>query len=95
MFPSNFIREIKKLVFCGTYTCTICPTLLFEFVILYQMILLIQYLNILFFRYAKSVGAKHLLASAKLNKGVDELFLELAKGKFDQWCLNYFEFVLE
>ena len=31
--------------------------------------------------YAKSVGAKHLLSSAKLNKGVDELFLELAKGK--------------
>lgn len=30
--------------------------------------------------YAKSVGAKHLLASAKLNKGVDELFLELAKA---------------
>jgi hypothetical protein len=33
------------------------------------------------FRYAKSVGAKHLLSSAKLNKGVDELFLELAKGE--------------
>ena len=30
--------------------------------------------------YAKSVGAKHLLSSAKLNKGVDELFLELAKA---------------
>jgi hypothetical protein len=27
------------------------------------------------------VGAKHLLSSAKLNKGVDELFLELAKGE--------------
>jgi hypothetical protein len=33
------------------------------------------------FSYAKSVGAKHLLSSAKLNKGVDELFLELAKGE--------------
>ncbi|XP_028409188.1 ras-related protein Rab-21-like [Dendronephthya gigantea] len=30
--------------------------------------------------YARSVGAKHLLSSAKLNKGVDELFLELAKA---------------
>lgn len=30
--------------------------------------------------YAKSVGAKHLHSSAKLNKGVDEVFLELSKN---------------
>ena len=29
--------------------------------------------------YAKSVGAKHFHTSAKLNKGIDELFLDLTK----------------
>jgi Ras-related protein Rab-21 len=29
--------------------------------------------------YANSVGAKHFNTSAKLNKGVDELFLDLTK----------------
>ena len=30
-------------------------------------------------RYAKSVGAKHFHTSAKMNKGIDELFLDLTK----------------
>uniref|UniRef100_A0A8C1GLU6 Uncharacterized protein n=1 Tax=Cyprinus carpio TaxID=7962 RepID=A0A8C1GLU6_CYPCA len=32
-----------------------------------------------FFRYAESVGAKHYHTSAKLNKGIEELFLDLCK----------------
>ena len=32
-------------------------------------------------RYAKTVGAKHFHTSAKLNKGVEEMFFELAKRK--------------
>jgi hypothetical protein len=41
MFPSNFIREIKKLVFCGTvifcgtYTCTIANQE--EFIFIYNI----------------------------------------------------------
>jgi len=31
--------------------------------------------------YANSVGAKHVHTSAKLNKGIDELFLSLTKSK--------------
>lgn len=31
--------------------------------------------------YAQSVGAKHLHTSAKLNKGIDEVFLTLTKRK--------------
>eukprot|EP01089_Gocevia_fonbrunei_P015072 TRINITY_DN4309_c0_g1_i2.p1 TRINITY_DN4309_c0_g1~~TRINITY_DN4309_c0_g1_i2.p1 ORF type:complete len:209 (-),score=27.24 TRINITY_DN4309_c0_g1_i2:28-654(-) len=31
-------------------------------------------------KYASSVGAKHYLTSAKLNKGLDELFLDLTKS---------------
>jgi Ras-related protein Rab-21 len=34
-----------------------------------------------FFRYAASVGAKHFHTSAKLSKGIDEMFLDLSKGK--------------
>ena len=30
--------------------------------------------------YAKSVGAKHVHTSAKLNRGIDELFLSLTKS---------------
>lgn len=33
------------------------------------------------FRYAASVKAKHYQTSAKLNKGIQELFLDLAKSK--------------
>lgn len=33
--------------------------------------------------YAQSVGAKHFSTSAKLNKGVNELFLDLAKRMLD------------
>jgi hypothetical protein len=32
-------------------------------------------------RYAESVGAKHYHTSAKLNKGIEELFLDLCKSK--------------
>ena len=35
----------------------------------------------IFFSYAKSVGATHFHTSAKLNKGIDELFLHLTKSK--------------
>ena len=31
-------------------------------------------------RYAESVGAKHFLTSAKQNKNLDKVFLELTKG---------------
>ena len=34
------------------------------------------------FSYAASVGAKHFHCSAKLNKGIDELFLDLSKSEF-------------
>lgn len=33
--------------------------------------------------YAKSVGAKHVHTSAKLNRGIDELFLSLTKSWFN------------
>jgi len=33
--------------------------------------------------YAKSVGARHLHTSAKLNKGIDELFLNLTKNMLE------------
>lgn len=33
----------------------------------------------LLFRYAMSVGAKHFHTSAKLNKGIEEMFLELTR----------------
>jgi len=31
--------------------------------------------------YAESVGARHYQSSAKLNKGIEELFLDLCKRK--------------
>ncbi len=31
--------------------------------------------------YARSVGADHLFASAKLNKGVTEIFLDISQSK--------------
>jgi Ras-related protein Rab-21 len=34
-----------------------------------------------FSRYAASVGAKHVSTSAKLNKGLNELFLDLAQSQ--------------
>lgn len=33
-------------------------------------------------RYAASVKAKHYQTSAKLNKGIQELFLDLAKSEY-------------
>lgn len=39
-------------------------------------------------RYAKSVGAKHYMTSAKLNQGLNELFLDLTK----RTCLYSFVF---
>ncbi len=43
---------------------------------------LLAYSFSFFFRYAKSVGAKHFHTSAKMNKGIDELFLDLTRSKF-------------
>ncbi len=40
--------------------------------------------------YATSVGAVHFNTSAKLNKGIDDMFLELTK----RWFLFIFLFVL-
>jgi len=34
------------------------------------------------FRYAASVGAKHFHTSAKMNKGIEEMFLDLSKSKY-------------
>lgn len=34
------------------------------------------------FRYSRSVGAKHYHTTAKLNKGIEEMFLDLTKRKF-------------
>lgn len=39
--------------------------------------------------YAESVGAKHYHTSAKLNKGIEELFLDLCKSKTDN-IFNFF-----
>lgn len=33
-------------------------------------------------RYSRSVGAKHYHTTAKLNKGIEEMFLDLTKRKF-------------
>ncbi len=33
-------------------------------------------------RYASSVGARHFHTSAKLNKGIEEMFLDLSKSKY-------------
>ncbi len=42
-----------------------------------------------FFRYAESVGAKHYHTSAKLNKGIEELFLDLCKRTLVLVCLFF------
>ena len=39
-------------------------------------------LSLSFGRYAASVGATHFLTSAKLNKGIPELFLDLSKSEY-------------
>lgn len=36
------------------------------------------------FRYAKSVGATHFHTSAKLNRGIEEMFLELSKQMMER-----------
>ncbi len=36
----------------------------------------------IFCSYAESVGAVHYTASAKQNKGIQELFLDISKSKF-------------
>lgn len=41
-----------------------------------------SYFCYLIYRYAESVGAKHYHTSAKQNKGIEELFLDLCKSKF-------------
>lgn len=57
----------------------------------YQKILQFFHVEIIFgsrfadlslvYRYAASVGAKHFQTSAKQNKGVEELFLDLSKRR--------------
>lgn len=37
-------------------------------------------------RYAESVGAKHYHTSAKQNKGIEELFLDLCKSRYYPVC---------
>lgn len=37
--------------------------------------------TLFFLRYAESVGAKHYHTSAKQNKGIEELFLDLCKSR--------------
>ena len=46
-------------------------------------ILYLSHNELLFYfsSYAASVGAKHYHSSAKLNKGIEELFLDLSKSK--------------
>lgn len=41
-----------------------------------------------FCSYAASVGAKHFHTSAKLNKGIEEMFLDLSKGE-SQMLMSY------
>lgn len=36
------------------------------------------------YRYANSVGAKHFHTSAKLNRGIEELFLELSQRMIER-----------
>jgi len=43
--------------------------------------------SLFFFRYAKSVGAMYIETSAKLNRNVDTVFLELTK------CIFLFSFL--
>ena len=42
--------------------------------------------------FARSVGAKHYNTSAKLNEGVTELFLDLAKSSFTKLILNIYHY---
>ena len=44
-----------------------------------MLLALIAVIAYLLYRYAESVGAKHYSTSAKLNKGLEELFLDLTK----------------
>jgi hypothetical protein len=48
------------------------------------MCALCQSLMFFFLRYAESVGAKHYHTSAKQNKGIEELFLDLCKSRYIQ-----------
>lgn len=43
-------------------------------------------LHLLSYRYAESVGAKHYHTSAKQNKGIEELFLDLCKSRYYLIC---------
>lgn len=47
------------------------------------------YFGFPFCRYAASVGAKHFHTSAKLNKGIEEMFLDLSKSESAQ--TRYYE----
>ena len=61
----------------ATFLCVYCPSLTKPVLNLFLSIV----------RYAKSVGAKHHHTSAKLNRGVEELFLDLTQqmiAKADQ-----------
>lgn len=40
------------------------------------------------FSYANMVGAKHFYTSAKLNQGVEELFLDLTREMYDRFEQN-------
>jgi len=42
--------------------------------------------------YARSVGAKHFHTSAKLNKGIDELFLDLSKSMIEKQTQEELDF---
>lgn len=43
--------------------------------------IMMDFVSLFLFSYAESVGAKHYHTSAKLNKGIEELFLDLCKSK--------------
>uniref|UniRef100_A0A9J7YNZ8 Ras-related protein Rab-21 n=2 Tax=Cyprinus carpio carpio TaxID=630221 RepID=A0A9J7YNZ8_CYPCA len=59
----NWVKELRKML--GNEIC---------------LCIVGDYNNFFFFfRYAESVGAKHYHTSAKLNKGIEELFLDLCK----------------
>lgn len=45
---------------------------------------LLFYYSSFCFRYAKSVGATHYHTSAKLNKGIEEMFLELSQQMMER-----------
>ncbi|NXU37772.1 RAB21 protein, partial [Drymodes brunneopygia] len=62
----NWVKELRKML--GNEIC-LCIVVLY-----YNEA---SYLH--FYRYAESVGAKHYHTSAKQNKGIEELFLDLCK----------------